>query len=239
MRRSLTLLAVSVAGLIGCASPDPTAPEGLNISNRAPGTIEGTFRTGDNVITFSSVADGVVTSRFEFRDAVVTYVNDQTAGTGSVTGAGELSASDHELTLAFVDALGKQFIQEVNSEDELAPAEFMLDRMASHLAIAPVGNELTSHKYESARDVRYLSCAYQPTYLYQSYTGQWWYAWTGQGGGNCRGRCGVGCGYDNTYWFRWGTGVYSQDCALHDYGLQDWYYATDDYAASSNCKSGI
>jgi hypothetical protein len=230
-----------MVGLIGCASPEPTvvdAPVGLNISNRAPGTIEGTFRAGDSVVTFSSVANDAVTSRFEFQTAVVTYVNDQTAGTGSMTASGELTANDHELTLAFVDALGKQFIQEVQSEDQLAPAELMLDRMASHLAIAPVGTQLTSHSYENARDVRYISCARQPTYLYQSYTGQWWYAWTGQGG-NCEGRCGVGCGWDNTYWFRWGTGVYSQDCALHDYGLQDWTYAIDDYAASSNCKSGI
>ena len=243
MRNSLTLFAISLAGLIGCATQDPApvdvdAPDGLAISTRTTGVIEGTFRSGDNVIAFSSIADGAVTTRFDFGGAVVTYVNDQTAGTGNVTGSGELTASDHETTLAFVDALGKQFIQDVQSEDELAPAEFMLDRMASHLAIAPVGEKLTNHKYESARDVRWLSCGRQPSYLYQSYTGQWWYAWTGQGG-NCEGRCGVGCGWDNTYWFRWGTGVYSQDCALHDYGLQDWYYATDDYAASSNCKSGI
>ncbi len=241
MRSSLTLLAVSLAGLIGCATQEPTsvdAPDGLTISARTAGVIEGTFRTGDDVVTFSSIANGAVTSRFEFQGATVTYVNDLTAGTGSMTGTGELSARDHELTLAFVDALGKQFIQEVQSEDELAPNELMLDRMASHLAIAPVETKLTSKTYESARDVRWLPCGRQPSYLYQSYTGQWWYAWTGQGG-NCEGRCGVGCGWDNTYWFRWGTGVYSQDCALHDYGLQEWTYAIDDYAASSNCKSGM
>lgn len=241
MRHSLTLLAVSMVGLIGCAIPDTApvdAPEGLNITTRVSGTIEGTFRAGDNVISFSSIADGAVTSHFEFRNAVVTYVNDQTAGTGNMTGTGELTAGDHDLTLAFVDTLGKQFIQEVQSEDQLPPAEFMLDRMASHLAIAPVAISLTSHAYESARDVRYLSCSRQGTYLYQSYSAQWYYLTTGQGG-DCEGRCGVGCGWDDTYWFRWGTGVYSQDCALHDYGLQDWVYATDDYAASSNCKHGI
>ncbi len=240
--RTSTMLAVAMAGLIGCAteaSPPPIdGPEGLDITTRTTGMIEGTFRSGDRAISFSSIADGAVTSRFEFASASVTYLNDQAAGTGTMTATGELTAADHELTLAFVDALGKQFIQDVRSEDELAPAEFMLDRMASHLAIAPVDAKLTNHSYESARDVRRLSCARQPSYLYQSYTGQWWYAWTGQGG-NCEGRCGVGCGWDNTYWFRWGTGVYSQDCALHDYGLQDWEYAIDDYAASSNCKSGI
>ncbi|MEO6776964.1 MAG: hypothetical protein ABI467_28765, partial [Kofleriaceae bacterium] len=97
-----------MAGLIGCAVPDTApvdAPVGLNITTRVSGTIEGTFRAGDNVISFSSIADGAVTSRFEFRNAVVTYVNDQTAGTGNMTGTGELTAGDHDLTLAFVDAL--------------------------------------------------------------------------------------------------------------------------------------
>ena len=242
--RSLALVAFSI--LVGCTSPDPVVggwsspaePEGLNISSRTTGAIEGTFRTGDHVISFSSVTDGAVTSHFELKGAVITYVNDLTAGSGKMTASGELSAADHELVLAFVDALGKQFIQEVDSEDLLPSNELMLARMSSHLAIAPVGVELTSYDYVNARDVRYLPCGRQWTWNYQYYTGTWYQLLTGQGG-SCEGRCGVGCGWDDTYWFRWGTGVYSMDCALHDYGLQAWDYAIDDYAASSNCKSGI
>jgi hypothetical protein len=216
----------------------PTEAPGLDITTRVPGTMEGTFRTGDSVLRFSSVADQVVTTSFDFGTATVIYVNDRVAGTGSVATTGTLTARDHEAVLGLVDALGKQFIQDVQTEDDLPAAELMLDKMASHLAIAPVDTVLGAASYESLRDVRYLPCARQPSYLYQSYTQQWWYAWTGQGG-NCEGRCGVGCGWDNTYWFRWGTGVYSQDCALHDYGLQEWTYAIDDYASSSNCTHGI
>lgn len=242
MRNQLST-ALVLAGLVGCASETPAPADdvqpSLNISQRVPGAIEGTFRAGDTVVAFSSVSvNEIVTTKFDFGDATVTYVQDQRAGSGSVTPTGALSAAEHQAVLGLVDALGKQFIQEVSSEEDLPLNEFMLARMSSHLAVAPVAETLTRFAFENQRDVRYISCARQPTWVYQGYTGSWYYVWTGQGG-SCEGRCGIGCGWDNTYWFRWGTGVYSQDCALHDYGVQAWGYATDDYAASSNCKSGI
>jgi hypothetical protein len=242
MRINFTPALMLAAGFVGCATqaqPVDDAKSGLNISARAPGTIEGTFRAGDTAIAFSSVAvDDVATIKFDFGDATVTYVQNHAIGSGSVTPTGAITAAEHEAALGMVNALGEQFIQEVSSEEDLPLNEFMLSRMASHLASAPVGPNLINFKFENQRDVRYLPCNRQYNWVYQYYTGTWYNLLTGQGG-VCEGRCGVGCGWDDTYWFRWGTGVYSQDCALHDNGLQDWAYAVDDYAASSNCKSGI
>src|SRR3954465_2473607 len=116
MRINFTPALMLAVGLVGCASqaePVGDAKSGLNISARAAGTIEGTFRAGDTVIAFSSVAvDDVATIKFDFGDATVVYVQNHAIGSGSVTPTGAISAAEHEAVLGMLNALGEQFIQE-------------------------------------------------------------------------------------------------------------------------------
>ena len=239
---------------VACVAPDEPAPDqGLTITSHLPSELQGSFAAGDQRVEFSviEVAPSVYDFSESFGELVITTHLDRTRGEGWYDFS-NATLSDQQV--AIVQSLNEALGKAVAEDYELTMIEDLLLRQTSYLASAPRNKQMPTFTFAMTQSVEYLSCYCSVQYIgdingVQQYApaGQGWgcdYNWNG-----CQGRCGVGCGPDNTYlhinWSHWeyhkGSGVYSKDCAMHDVTNEfvDFTPAADDYFAGMNCKNKI
>ena len=231
---------IGLLGVIGCGSPNVAATTGgLTIDHRTTSNFDGTFAQGDARLQFTATADDVnrhVTVTLEVAPVAVSYDVDYALGVGSFDSNGAVLTAANRATLeAFSQELGKTFAAGGLAVDTLPLIEDAVMNLSGHFAAAPLGEALPPFTFKNERSWTFLSCSCVNSWLANSnFSG---YKRTGYcSSSSCPGRCGVGCGWDNTY-SGWGSGKYTSDCALHDYGLGSWTAASDDYTfASYNCR---
>jgi hypothetical protein len=226
-----------VVFVVGCsAAPLPVATqEGLRITTQDPSSLAGELGR----IRFHAARSEAqrIDIRFELGDKVTTLHLDDARGEGDFDAGGEHLTPDD---VAGLDQLGAALNDVLPSDPALRTrVEDAVVRATSHLSMAPVDTPLPPFHFVAEQGWVHLSCSCSRQYI-----GSGYYRTAGKGGGctggsgsGCKGRCGKGCGPDNLKWpWSWGSGVYTRDCAKHDYGLGSWQSAFDDYSfASPNC----
>jgi hypothetical protein len=228
--------------LIACAGApiDPaTGDAALVITSQTPTLIEGTFADAIAPMSFQSIERAPRNVDVAIRVGETELAIRIDSALGEVTfdaNSGQLSPAQigalERLMAAFVGAFGSEAIAPTN-------AEVGLRRALNYVSAAPPSTILPTFTAVSETGWVHLPCSCSWNYI-----GNGWSAQTGRGEScgssgapHCPGRCGVGCGPDNLKWpWSWGSGVYTRDCALHDYGLGSWENALDDYTlAPYNC----
>jgi hypothetical protein len=219
--------------LIAC-SGGPTS-EPLSVTAHTAQQISGSI-TKDGVTLRVGIVEtnGSYVSTFDFGDMILRTTVNTTDGTGRLEGNGiAVTDSHHQAVLALFNALPVVVPPE---KSEQSPIETMLLRQVSFVASGKAGDVLPTEEVVNKHSITYLNCDCSWQDLGNGYW-QWagMYDWcTGNGGNGCKGRCGVGCGYDNQPYYNAGT--YSRDCGRHDYGWAPWSDAFDDYSWGSwNC----
>jgi hypothetical protein len=218
---------------------DPVTPvtedAALVITNKTPTLIEGTF--ADLSFQANERTPRSVDVTIHVGDTDLAFRIDSALGEASFDAkSGQLSPAQHSRLAGFMAALVEKF-----GNEETAPtnAEVALRGALNYAIDNPVSTTLVAVKAVAETGWVYLPCGCSWNYI-----GSGWYATTGKGeqcgssgAPHCPGRCGVGCGPDNLkYPWAWGSGRYTQDCALHDYGLGPVGNALDDYTmALANC----
>jgi hypothetical protein len=244
--RVAALLFVGACSVLSACTGDPVGPVGpvtdgaaLVITNKTPTLIEGTFADATTPVSFRSVerAPRSVDVTIRVGETELAIRIDHALGEAAFNAnSGQLSPAQ----ISTIERLMAAFVEAFANEDT-APsnAEVALRHALNYAAAAPPSTRLPTFTAVSENGWVYLPCSCSWNYI-----GSGWYAQTGKGetcgssgSPHCPGRCGVGCGPDNLKWpWSWGSGVYTQDCALHDYGLGSWENALDDYTlAPYNC----
>lgn len=244
-RRVAALFLGACSVLAACASDpvdpvDPVTEEvALVITSKTPTLIEGTLADPGAPLSFQSIerAPRSVDVMIRVGDTEMVLRTDSARGEATFDArSGQLSPAQHSTLEGFMAALVERF-----GHEESAPtnSEVALRNALNYIIALPVSTTLRTVTAVAETSVVYLPCNCSWNYI-----GNGWSAQTGKGeqcgssgAPHCPGRCGIGCGPDNLkYPWAWGSGRYTRDCALHDYGLGSIEAALDDYAMTfANC----
>lgn len=237
--RTLWLCVVTMVLAVGCSN-EPAAPvqeaEGFALLQHDGTTLEATYTSGGATVRalFVETSQNVVDVTYDFGDPVVGFHLDYNQGVGDFMPNGTaLDAAQAQLVTPLLEG-----ITNAVPETERTRVEEAALRQTSFMQIVPVGELLSSFHYVSERGWTHISCSCANKYIGAGYyrTAGMGCGCTGGSGNGCKGRCGQGCGGTSTPKCV-GTTAYTQDCALHDYGLGSFTAASDDYSfASNNCN---
>jgi len=232
MRNTIAMVAAVWLGGSACTGGTPTdvnAGTGLTLSALTDTEVSGRFVDPEHVIEFSIVeADaGRVALDLSIDDVSIHYDADLVEGNASY----DLPSMKLGISrVAAITALHMALAETLEGPDKTTAVDQLL-RSTSFLARAPVRSTLQSFDFINTKGWTYIGCSCRYRYIGNGYyrtTGKGSYCTGGYGNG-CKGRCGIGCNWG-------GHGAYTRDCALHDYGLQSWTRAADDYSfAAWNC----
>lgn len=237
--KTLWLCVVTMVLAVGCSN-EQAAPvqeaEGFALLQHDGTTLEATYTSGGATVRalFVETSQNVVDVTYDFGDPVVGFHLDYNQGVGDFMPNGTaLDAAQAQLVTPLLEALTNAV-----PETERTRVEEAALRQTSFMQIVPVGELLSSFHYVSERGWTHISCSCGNKYIGAGYyrTAGTGCGCTGGSGNGCKGRCGQGCGGTSTPKCV-GTTAYTQDCALHDYGLGTFSAASDDYSfASNNCN---
>ncbi|WP_394840834.1 hypothetical protein LZC95_27630 [Pendulispora brunnea] len=236
----LLVVAACSTALYACASSDAGEPtpqtteKALTLTGHTPTLLEGTFVDANANLSFKSVESAPRKVDLTVRAGAteLRFHLDFARGEGDFDAhSGRLDAEQIAAMPRVIDALSKEL------PDENTLAADALGRTLNLLGAAPASETLRTFKFVSENGWAHLPCSCGVRSI-----GGGRRARVGKGetcgsqpAPHCPGRCGVGCGPDNLV-ARWGSGVYTVDCARHDYGIGTWEAAFDDYSfAPKNC----
>lgn len=232
MRDTIAMVAAVWLGTFGCSVETPNDindEPGLELSELTGTYVSGRFVHPEHVIEFAIVeaeADRVELD-ISIDGLTIRYDADLQRGQASY----DLPPVQLGLSrVAALTAMHMALAETIGGPDKTI-AEDQLLRATSFLARAPVKSRLESFDFADTKGWTHIGCSCRYRYI-----GKGYYRTTGKGSGctggygnGCKGRCGIGCNWS-------GHGAYTRDCALHDYGLQSWTRAADDYSfAGWNC----
>lgn len=230
-----TLAIVLICGLWGCASDSPdsgSTARGLVLSSHTETEISGVYEGATGRMSFSMVetTPQVFDLTFDFGDEVLAFSLDYLQGVGEFMPSAEtFTVPNHALMTSF----NADLLAAIRS-DSPSQLETAANDVSSLMLIIPTGEAIKAFTFEVHRGngIQYLSCT--PSWQYLGCANGTSPCYWGMAGNNapywCTGRCGIGCGPDNMFFtWHWGSGKYTQDCALHDYGFHGWTNAADDY----------
>ncbi len=233
-------LLASVILVAGCAT-DPTAapaePSALALSEHTPTDLSGSFTHADLTIRFTAHEDlpQRVTQTYEIGDLVVVATSDHAEGLGRIESNGVLlSATGKEALTALNHALGQAL-----PAGSRGLVDDVVDRTSGYLATAAANEIIPTFDFKNNHSITYIDhcwCSWQYIGCTAGAGCYWHTVGTGFGcvgelaGNGCKGRCGTGCPSDGH------SGAYTWDCARHDYNLESWTAASDDFLfAWYNC----
>jgi hypothetical protein len=227
---------MTVAVLLGgCGGQVTVGEEGLTITQHTATELAGRFVRGAVTVELrAQEAAQVVTQRYQLGELVVQLTSDHAQGIGRVDSTGAMLSDAQKVALT---ELNRALEAQLPADRVLV--EDAVYRGSGYLATAQANEIIPSFDFENFHSITYIShcaCSYQ----YIGCTaGQGCYSRTvGTGfscvgelpGNGCKGRCGAGCASDGH------SGAYTWDCARHDYNLESWTAAVDDFLfAAWNC----
>jgi hypothetical protein len=230
--RQLATMAVLLGG---CGGQLGAGEEGLTLTQHTMTELAGRFVRGDVTVELSAVeASQVVTQTYRMGDLVVRLVSDHAQGIGRLdAGGGALTEAQKTALLALNRALQEQL------PAERVLVEEAVDRGSGYLATAQANEIIPSFDFKNFHSITYIShcwCSWQYIGCTAGKGCYWHTVGTGfncvgeLAGNGCKGRCGAGCPSNGH------SGAYTYDCARHDYNLESWTAASDDFLfASWNC----
>jgi hypothetical protein len=242
--RSLTNLAegemrhlLTLAVLLGGCGGEVTAGEeqGLNLTQHTMHELAGRFVRGAITVDFRAVESSqVVTQSYQIGDLLVRVTSDHAQGVGRLDSSGAVLSDGQKAALG-----------ELNRalEDQLPTERILVEdavyRGSGYLASAQANEMIPSFEFRNFHSITYIAhcwCSWQYIGCTSGKGCYWHTVGTGFGcvgelaGNGCKGRCGAGCPSNGH------SGAYTYDCARHDYNLESWTAASDDYLfAGWNC----
>jgi len=241
--KKLFLCVVAVVMAVGCSNGPAEVveeAEGFSLLQHDETTLEATYSAGGASVRMLAVetASNVVEVTYDFGDPVIGFHIDYNQGVGKFMPSGSaLDAAQGQLINHLLEGISNA----VPPQEQRTRTDEAAVRQTSFMQIVPVGELLSPYEYVSERGWVHISCSCGTQYIGSGYYRQAGMGcWCTGGDNGCKGRCGQGCGITSTPQCV-GTTAYTQDCALHDYGLGSFAAASDDYSfASNNCScSGV
>ena len=232
MRHTLAV-AVLVAG---CGGSVDSSSQGLNLTTHTTKELAGRFVRGDVTVDFSAseVSPQVVTQSYQLGGLLLRATSDHGAGLGRIDSNNVVLTEAQQQAL---EALNHALDEQLPENKVLV--EEVVYRGSAYLASAMPGEMIPSFEFKNTHSWTYIShcyCSWQYIGCTSGRGCYWHTVGTGFGcvgelaGNGCKGRCGAGCPSNGH------TGAYTWDCARHDYNLESWTAASDDYLfASNNC----
>ena len=251
MRSFLAAAAVVLASVVGCAgaseseSPGTGAQGlGLELNVVSESSVEGTFRTPQGDVHFSSVVtDGVVHVKLNRGVHTMTSDVDPVKLTNdlAISDGGEVSMDDRFV----LTALASVVQEEIGRDGKAADGLF---RQSSLWGAHPVGKLAIQHIQGDPKRGWTTLCTYGCSSGSRSFSHDgsghglagYTLAYGKNSGTSCRARCGAGC-------TSVGTSTYTVDCGAHDHCEQhhgsgvnascsdEFTSASDDFSFAGNC----
>jgi hypothetical protein len=226
----------------GCSSaaaePEDGDEDGFTLIAHDATHLEAVYRSGGASVhaTLVERAAKLIEVTYDFGDPVIGFSLDHNQGVGQFMPIGNpLDAAQARLITPLLAELSN-LVPPLDSDRTMV--EDAAIRQTSFMEIVPVGEILVPYQFVSERGWVHISCTCGSQFIGSGFTriaGKGC-GCTGGSGNGCKGRCGQGCGGTSTPPCV-GTTAYTQDCALHDYGLGSFAAASDDFAfASNNCS---
>ncbi|RMH42950.1 MAG: hypothetical protein D6689_06580 [Deltaproteobacteria bacterium] len=232
----LALCSLLVAACAADVAPPETAPppatEGLELTSVSPDEIAGRFVTPDRTVDLyaAQVTEDEVMVQLSVGDRSLVFENDYREGVSRLDAQlAALDDADLHALIQAAEAIERAFPGDHTTRSRV---EQMLVQQAAFAAMAPVDVPIARVETYAARSITCLStCSCTVQYIGNGYWRQAGKSWscTGGYGNGCKGRCGIGCGSDM-------SGYYTHDCARHDYNLESWTAAFDDYSWGWACS---
>jgi hypothetical protein len=221
------LLAIPLLAMTACTDdpvPQTGTEEALSFSTYTGNLIAGSYDDGVTHIDLDSreIAPGVITTTITLD--TLSYTKTKDVNTNTIAFENPLTAASTEQTAA-LHSLEDALSLLVDADDS-APTDVALSlhAMASMLSDWPAGEvRPPSVEVTMNRDIVNISPNNYCRTLYGDSCSP--YKMTGKNSDNCKGRCGGGCNTARSGGYnRW-----TMDCAEHDYGINSWWDATDDW----------